>query len=177
VGVPSRPDFAGLPCSIARALDLVGEGWTLLILRDAFLGLRRFDEFQTSLGVATNVLTARLKRMTDAGLLERRLYQERPPRYEYLATRKARDLRPVLIGLLQWGDRYLAGPEGPPRVLVHETCGHRTRPKLVCSHCEQVVGNGEIRAIDGPPTAVRASPRKGRPARRGAHPAARGRRA
>jgi DNA-binding HxlR family transcriptional regulator len=168
--VPSKPNFAGLSCSIARALDLVGERWTLLILRDAFLGVRRFDAFQTNLGVATNVLTARLKRMTEAGLLERRPYQQRPPRYEYLVTQKARDLRPVLIGLLQFGDRYLAGPDGPPRVLIHETCGHRTNPTLVCSHCEQVLRNGEIHAIDGPAAAAPAIPRKGRPTRRGARP-------
>lgn len=153
-------------CSIARSLDLVGEGWTLLILRDVFRGIHRFDELQTSLGVATNVLTTRLNRLTDAGLLERRAYQDRPPRYEYVLTQKGRDLRPVLIGLLQWGDRYLAGPEGPPRVLVHETCGHRTNPKLVCSHCEKVLGNGEIRAIDGETAIASGHARSARSTRR-----------
>jgi DNA-binding HxlR family transcriptional regulator len=134
-------------CSIARTLDVVGEGWTLLILRDVLQGLRRFDELQKSLGIATNVLTARLKRLTELGLVERCAYHEHPPRFEYLPTEKATDLGPVLIGLLQWGDKHLAGPDGPPRRLVHAACGHTTRPELVCSECREPIGPRGVRLL------------------------------
>ena len=134
-------------CSIARTLDVVGEGWTLLILRDILQGLRRFDEIQKSLGVATNVLTARLKRLTDEGLLDQRAYQQHPVRYEYVPTEKARDLGPILITLIQWGDKYLAGATGPPRLLVHDACGHVTSPRLVCSYCKEPLGKQGVRMV------------------------------
>ena len=108
-------DYEGQNCSIARALEVVGERWTLLIVRDAFLGLRRFDEFQASLGVARNVLTDRLNRLVEEGILERVRYSERPERYEYRLTAKGRDLAVTLAGLRQWGDKYLS--EEPPRIL------------------------------------------------------------
>lgn len=133
--MPAKPDFGQMQCSIARALDIVGEGWSMLVLRDVLQGLRRFDEIQQSLGVATNVLSARLKRLTDEGLLEQRRYQQHPPRYEYVPTQKARDLGPVLVGLVQWGNTYLAGSKEPPQALVHDDCAHVMTPKLVCSHC------------------------------------------
>src|SRR5437588_1012219 len=106
--------YDGQNCSIARALETVGERWTLLIIRDAFLGLRRFDQFQESLKVARNVLTDRLNRLVEEGILERVRYSERPPRYEYRLTGKGRDLQIALAGLRQWGDRYLS--ETPPRI-------------------------------------------------------------
>jgi DNA-binding HxlR family transcriptional regulator len=106
--------YEGQNCSIARALELVGERWTLLIVRDAFLGLRRFDEFQESLGVARNVLTDRLTRLVLEGILERVRYQERPERFEYRLTEKGRELAVPLLALMQWGDRHLS--EKPPRV-------------------------------------------------------------
>src|SRR6187397_1775615 len=99
-------------CSVARALEIVGERWTLLIIRDAFLGRRRFEEFQESLGIARNVLTDRLNRLVDEGVLERVLYNERPERFEYRLTAKGRDLQIALAGLRQWGDKYLS--EKPP---------------------------------------------------------------
>jgi DNA-binding HxlR family transcriptional regulator len=136
-----------MPCSIARSLDVIGEGWTILVLRDVFRGIRRFDELQRDLGIATNVLTARLKRLVDEGLLERRRYEQRPPRYEYHLTAKGRDLYPVLIGLVNWGDKYLAGASGPPRVMVHEACGKATSPVLVCSECGETVGPGALRIL------------------------------
>lgn len=145
--MPSKPDFGAMNCSIARALDVLGESWTLLILRDALQGLRRFDQLQTSLGVATNVLTARLKRLVDLGLLERRAYRERPRRFEYLPTAQARDLAPVLIGLLQWGDKYLAGENGPPRTLVHVGCGQATSAQLVCASCGEPVVERGVRLV------------------------------
>src|SRR5436189_3352462 len=109
-----KRDYEGQNCSIARALEVVGERWTLLIVRDAFLGLRRFEEFQQSLGIARNVLTDRLNRLVEEGILERVRYSERPERYEYRLTAKGRDLQIALAGLRQWGDRYLS--EKPPRI-------------------------------------------------------------
>jgi DNA-binding HxlR family transcriptional regulator len=110
-----RRDYEGQDCSIARALEVVGERWTLLIVRDVFLGLRRFDEIQEDLGVARNVLTDRLSRLVDEGILERVRYSERPERFEYRLTTKGRDLNVALTALRQWGDAYLS--EKPPRVL------------------------------------------------------------
>jgi DNA-binding HxlR family transcriptional regulator len=110
-----KRDYEGQDCSIARALEIVGERWTLLIVRDAFRGLRRFDEFQANLGVARNVLTGRLNRLVEEGILERVLYSERPERYEYQLTEKGRDLNIALAGLRQWGDQYLS--ETPPTTL------------------------------------------------------------
>src|SRR5882762_4085093 len=109
-------------CSVARALETVGDRWTMLIVRDVMLGFRRFDDFQRHLGIARNTLTDRLSRLVEEGILERRRYQERPERHEYRLTRKGIDLWPVVVSLLKWGDRYLA-PDGPPRVLRHRDCG------------------------------------------------------
>jgi DNA-binding HxlR family transcriptional regulator len=145
--VSSRKTFAARSCSIARTLDVVGDWWTLLVVRDVFLGLHRFDDLRNSLGVATNVLALRLKRLTDAGILERSAYQERPPRFEYALTEKGRELYPVLVVLLQWGDRHLRGSEAPPRVLVHETCGKATQPELVCPHCRSEVSARNARTV------------------------------
>src|SRR5947209_433167 len=109
-GVP----LSSLHCSVARTLDVVGERWSLLVLRDAFNGVRRFEDFAARLPIARNVLTNRLQTLVAHGVLERLPYQEHPPRYEYRLTPKGRDLYPVIIALLQWGDRYLAGEDGPP---------------------------------------------------------------
>ena len=122
-------------CSIAKTLDVVGEWWTLLILRDAFGGTRRFDDFQASLGLARSVLTARLQKLTDHGILERRAYTQHPPRYEYHLTEKGRALYPVGTALLTWGDQWAPTPGGPPVLLVHDTCGNITAPVLTCPHC------------------------------------------
>ena len=108
-------DYEGQNCSIARALEIVGERWTLLIIRDVFLGLRKFDEIQSELGIARNVLTDRLNRLVEEGILERVRYSERPERFEYRLTKKGRDLNIALTGLRQWGDQYLN--EKPPRLL------------------------------------------------------------
>ena len=114
-----KRDYDGQNCSIARALEIVGERWTLLIVRDVFLGRRRFDEFQESLGISRNVLSERLARLVEEGILERVLYQERPERYEYRLTEKGRDLHLALTGLRQWGDRYLTAQ--PPTLLRSKT--------------------------------------------------------
>ena len=110
-----KRDYDGQNCSIARTLAIVGERWTLLIVRDAYLGRRRFEEFHESLGISRNVLTERLTRLVDEGILERVPYQEHPTRYEYLLTQKGRDLRVALTALRQWGDTYVS--EKPPTLL------------------------------------------------------------
>lgn len=140
--MPVKPDFGSMECSIARSLDIVGESWTLLILRDVLQGLRRFDEIQKSLGIATNVLTARLKRLVDEGLLEQRRYSQHPPRYEYVPTDKGRELGAVLLYLIAWGNKHLAGSKEPPQVLVHNACGHTMTPRMSCSHCGEPLGKG-----------------------------------
>lgn len=137
-------------CSIARTLDVVGEWWTMLILRDAFRGVRRFDEFQSSLGLARSVLTARLRRLTDEGILTRQRYTDHPPRYEYLLTEKGRDLFPLISAMLRWGDTWAANPAGPPVVLVHDTCGSVTQPILTCPNCQGEITPGNVRSELGP---------------------------
>ncbi len=125
-----RTSFGAMACPIARSLEHVGEWWSILILRDAFRGVTRFDGFRDSLGVAPNILTRRLKALVAAGLLERRRYCERPPRDEYVLTERGRDFRPVLIGLLVWGNRHFA-PEGPRVQVVDVQTGAPADPVLV----------------------------------------------
>jgi DNA-binding HxlR family transcriptional regulator len=136
-------------CSIARALELIGERWTILIVRDAFLGVRRFDDFQRSLGLSRGVLVDRLNRLVEAGILERRPYQERPERFEYRLTEKGRDLWPVTIALLKWGDRYHA-EDGPPRLILHRGCGGEVNERLSCSKCGAELTPRDVEAKPGP---------------------------
>ncbi|MGH2689904.1 MAG: winged helix-turn-helix transcriptional regulator [Actinomycetota bacterium] len=145
-----RVSFEEMNCSVARTLEVVGEWWTLLILRDAFRGVRRFEEFQARLGIARNILTTRLQTLVRHGLMERQLYEEHPPRYEYRLTPEGEEIFPVIAGLLRWGDRFRAGPAGSPVVLIHEGCGHQADPVLVCSHCGQPVAAGDMRTEPGP---------------------------
>ena len=145
-----RSDYEGQTCSIARALELVGERWTLLIVRDAFLGRRRYDEFQASLGIARNVLATRLDRLVDAGIMRRVRYQEHPPRDEYRLTDKGLDLWPVIVDLLHWGDAHAAGPEGPPVLLRHRDCGGAIDSRRRCELCGAEVGPREAQALPGP---------------------------
>jgi DNA-binding HxlR family transcriptional regulator len=139
-----------MQCSIARALDLVGEWWTPLILRDVFRGMRRFEEIQTSLGIARNVLSDRLTTLVDGGVLERRQYQDHPARYEYRLTDMGRDYYQVLLALKQWGDRWLTGGGGPPVTLIHDRCGHEVEPVLTCSHCGEPISARQIRSPHRP---------------------------
>jgi DNA-binding HxlR family transcriptional regulator len=138
--------LSDLHCSVARTLDVIGERWTMLVLRDAFNGVRRFEGFSRSLPIARNVLTARLRTLVDHGVLERTRYQERPPRYEYRLTERGRDLYPVLVGMLQWGDRYLAGADGPPVDLRHRDCGAPLEAVVVCAGCGKPVTSRDARA-------------------------------
>ncbi len=138
-----------MPCPIARSLEHVGEWWSILILREAFNGHTRFDEFRDALGVAPNILTRRLKALVAAGLLERRRYCERPPRDEYVLTGRGRDFRPVLLSLMVWGNRHFA-PEGPRVQLVDVATGAPADPVLV----DRATG----RPLDGPEFRVRREP-------------------
>jgi DNA-binding HxlR family transcriptional regulator len=137
-------------CSIARTVSILGERWTLVILRQAFLGARRFEDYQRGLGIARNMLADRLRTLVDEGILERRPYSEHPPRHEYRLTGKGRDLYPILVTLMQWGDRYGGHEEGAPMVLVHEPCGHPAEPALTCSHCGVPLDPREVRPEPGP---------------------------
>jgi DNA-binding HxlR family transcriptional regulator len=136
-------------CSVAGALEVIGERWSLLIVRDVFLGLRRFDEMQTDLGIARNVLQARLTRLTEQGVLERRRYQEHPPRYEYRLTDKGLDLWPAMVALMQWGNRY-AAPGGPPVLLEHRGCGGMVDEHRTCESCGARLSVRDVRALPGP---------------------------
>ncbi len=139
--------YEGQNCSIARALELVGERWTLLIIRDAFLGRRRFDEFQESLGIARNVLTERLNRLVDEGIFERVAYSERPLRFEYRLTEKGRDLSVPLLALMQWGDRHLG--HKPPRVARRRSDRSRVKAALVARD-DSVVSPADVEIVAGP---------------------------
>ncbi|MEA2442635.1 MAG: hypothetical protein QOH76_4059 [Thermoleophilaceae bacterium] len=136
-------------CSIARTLELIGERWTILIVRDAFLGVRRFDDFQRSLGIARNVLQGRLERLVEHGILERVRYQERPERFEYRLTEKGLDLWPVLVSLISWGDRH-AAEAGAPVVLEHRDCGGRVNDRRICESCGAMLGPRDVSARRGP---------------------------
>jgi DNA-binding HxlR family transcriptional regulator len=136
-------------CPIARSLERVGEWWSILILRDAFLGVTRFDEFQERLGISRNILNARLGTLVDAGVLERVAYSEHPPRYDYRLTRKGRDLWPVLTAMRQWGDKY-AAPDGPPMVMTHAPCGHVSDAVMTCSACGGPFRARDVRTAPGP---------------------------
>lgn len=125
-----RTNFGGMPCPIARSLERVGEWWSILILRDALHGFTRFDQFQDSLKIAPNMLSRRLSALVEAGMLERRRYSDKPPRYEYLLTERGRDFRPVLIALLAWGNRHFA-PEGKSVQIVDVRTGAEADPVMV----------------------------------------------
>ncbi|MET8427027.1 winged helix-turn-helix transcriptional regulator [Nocardia sp. CA-151230] len=145
-----RTSFARWPCSVARTMDLLGDWWTPLVLREAFYGVRRFDEFQQELGIARNTLSDRLKRLVEEGLLEKRPYHTEPTWYEYVLTEKGRDFWDVLLVMSRWGDRWLADADGPPVILNHTACGHDTQLKVVCEHCDQPVPIEESRLRMGP---------------------------
>jgi DNA-binding HxlR family transcriptional regulator len=156
ITVVLKRDYEGQNCSIARTLELIGERWTMLILRDVFLGVRRFEDFQAELGVARNVLSSRLARLVDEGILEKRLYQERPERYEYRLTEKGIDLWPVLISLVKWGDQHAAA-SGPPRIIEHRGCGGQVNDHLSCDRCGQPLGARDVITRPGPGAAVAAA--------------------
>jgi DNA-binding HxlR family transcriptional regulator len=143
-------DVGKMDCTIARTLAVVGDRWTLLVLRDAFLGTRRFEQFQASLGVSRHRLADRLGKLVKHGVLRRERYQERPPRFEYRLTEKGLDLYAVVVSIAGWGDRYMAGKKGPPVERVHRTCGHAATLRLTCEHCGDPVTARDMRVRPGP---------------------------
>jgi DNA-binding HxlR family transcriptional regulator len=144
-----RKSFAGMHCSVAQCLEAVGEWWSMLIVRDAFLGVSRFDDFQERLGISRNILNQRLNRLVEAGVLTKVAYSEHPPRYDYRLTDKGRDLWPVLTAMRQWGDHY-AAPDGPPIQVTHKGCGQISDAVMVCSACGEPLEARDVCVAPGP---------------------------
>ncbi len=144
-----RKSFAEMHCSVAQCLDVIGEWWSMLIVRDAFLGITRFDDFTERLGISRNILNQRLARLVEAGILARVAYSEHPPRFDYRLTDRGRDLWPVLTAMRQWGDKH-AAPDGPPMVVTHQGCGQVANAVMICSACGEPFGAGEVRTAPGP---------------------------
>jgi DNA-binding HxlR family transcriptional regulator len=155
-----RHDYPGQVCSIAKALEVVGERWSLLIVRDVMNRRRRFDELQKGLGIARNTLAARLQRLVDEDILERRAYQRNPERYEYFLTEKGLDLWPALIALLNWGDRYSPSPAGPRRLIVHKGCGGTVSERGICESCGKILHARDAKQVPGPGAKVPADAAK-----------------
>ena len=143
--------------SALRTLVLVGERWTLLILREAFFGVRRYGQLARNLGIPRPTLSNRLAKLVDAGVMERSRYLDQPERYEYRLTDPGRDLFSTIVTLMQWGDRNLAGPEGPPIVLRHDDCGRIADPRLTCGHCGEEVHARNVTPEPGPAFRARAA--------------------
>jgi DNA-binding HxlR family transcriptional regulator len=137
-------------CSLARALSVVGDRWTLLILRDCFLRVRRFDDFQARLGIGRPILADRLQKLVAADILAKTAYREGPVRYEYRLTPKGLDLHPVIMALVHFGDTHMAGEAGRPLLHEHLTCGHIFDPVMVCSECGEEVAPRQVRPVPGP---------------------------
>lgn len=136
-------------CSVAQCLEVIGEWWSMLIIRDAFMGITRFDQFQERLGISRNILNQRLTRLVEEDVLRKVQYREHPPRFEYKLTAKGRDLWPVLTAMRQWGDAY-AAPDGPPVQIVHHDCGAVSEAVMTCASCGEALGPRAVRAISGP---------------------------
>ncbi|HEX3841102.1 MAG TPA: helix-turn-helix domain-containing protein [Acidimicrobiales bacterium] len=143
-----RKSFSEMNCSVAQCLEVVGEWWSMLIMRDAFLGVTRFDQFQQRLGISRNVLNQRLSHLVDAGVLTKVPYSDHPLRHDYRLTDKGRDLWPVLTTMRQWGDKY-AAPNGPPLEVVHKGCGEASQAVLTCSACGEAMGPRDVQAVPG----------------------------
>jgi DNA-binding HxlR family transcriptional regulator len=155
--MPLNTGYEGQACSLARTLEIVGERWTLLIIRDAFHGLTRYEEFLRSLGMATNVLSSRLQKLVDAAILE-----QDGPRGRYTLTAKGRDLYPILLTLIRWGDMHEPGPDGPEVLIMHAGCGREAGAALACEHCGEPLEPDGLRLVpaagatgpDGEPTTL-----------------------
>jgi DNA-binding HxlR family transcriptional regulator len=145
-----QTSFAQMQCSMARSLELIGDWWTPLIIRDLQLGVDRFDALAEDLGISRNLLAARLAHLTEHGIVVRRRYSEHPPRDRYLLTEAGQALVPVLWALTAWGDRWATPQGGPPLVFRHRRCGHRFTPTISCDACGQPIDPGEVQALPGP---------------------------
>ncbi len=149
-------------CSLARSLAVVGDRWTLMVLRDAFLGVRRFEEFERSLKIARRVLSERIALLVGQDILVRVPYQERPTRYEYRLTAKGLELYPVILSLVHWGDKHYAGKKGPPVVHTHRQCGRDFRSILTCSECGEAVTARDVNVRRRQASSTRADPSRSR---------------
>lgn len=143
-------ELASETCSVARSVAVIGDRWTLLVLRDCFLGVRRFDVFERRLGISRGLIADRLKLLTDEGVLRKVAYQERPLRHEYRLTDKGMALYPVIMAIVHWGDAYYAGDAGPPLLHRHKACGCDFVPVMTCSECGDVVGGRDVEVRSGP---------------------------
>ncbi len=148
-----RTSFGDMACSIARTLDVIGEPWSPLILRDVWVGMSRFDQIQGDLKISRKVLTERLNHLVDQGVIERRPYDARP-RYEYHLTAKGLELVDLLMVMTAWGDKWLSGKAGPPVLYRHHACGEISHVALRCAHCGQPMHAGDVEALDGPGAAA-----------------------
>ena len=148
-GAMSKQTFADISCSIARAVDVIGQRWTPLIVRDLFAGMTKFEDIRRDLGIASNILAARLEELERNGVVERRQYQSAPARHEYVLTEKGRDLYPVIATLLAFGDKWLS-LDGPPALILHADCGHVTTAKTVCAECGGDLNAGNAIHAPGP---------------------------
>ena len=149
-GAMSKQTFADISCSIARAVDVIGQRWTPLIVRDLFAGMTKFEDIRRDLGIASNILAARLEELERNGVVERRQYQSAPARHEYVLTDKGRDLYPVIATLLAFGDKWLSTADGPPILTMHADCGHVTTAKTVCAECGGELNAGNAIHAPGP---------------------------
>jgi len=143
-------DIQQMPCSVARALSIVGDRWTLLILRDSFLGTKRFDKFQKQIGLSRHRLTDRLNKLVEYEILRKVPYQEKPLRHEYRLTRKGVEFYPVLMTLAKWGDNWMAGGDGAPIEYTHTACNHNMTVNICCSECGEVINPKEVIPKVGP---------------------------
>ena len=150
-------DFPRDSCTVASTLEVIGERWTMHVLREAFLGVRRFEEFRRNIGVARNILSDRLNTLVAEGILRREPYSEHPPRHEYRLTRKGVDLYGILVELGKWGNKWAPGPHGQGIVLRHRGCGAVVEPVLVCPECGEPVTAWDLEALPGPAMAKRSA--------------------
>ena len=147
--MPAAKSLEYLNCSVANALDVIGDRWNLLILRDAFMGVRRFEDFHKDLGIARNILSDRLEKLQTSGIMEARLYREHPPRHEYRLTDRGKDLFDVLLALWRWGDRWDPPTTEPMRQLTHLECGEPTHSVPTCAHCGEKLTRADLRIEPG----------------------------
>lgn len=145
-----RTNFGDMACSIARTLDVIGEPWSPLVLRDVYVGINRFEQLQGDLGISRKVLTERLRWLVDAGVLERRRYEDRPPRYEYVLTPKGMELCDLLMVMVRWGDRWADAGDGPPVLYRHRACGQIAHVEPTCSECGGPMHADDIDILPGP---------------------------
>jgi DNA-binding HxlR family transcriptional regulator len=150
-----RTNFGGMACSIARTLDVIGEPWSPLILRDVWVGMSRFEQLQADLGISRKVLTERLHHLVETGVLERKPYDNRP-RYEYVLTEMGTELVDMLMVMTAWGDKWLAGTAGPPVLYRHHACGEISHVELTCSHCGKPMRAHDVDPLPGPGAAATA---------------------